>query len=103
VIGEKSGEASSPARFTLQIGAFRYEENAHERMLILKSLGYTPYLFQPLDPKGRPWFTVRMGGYTHFEQAAASLQAYEKTSIFPAVILPVDSLFPAGGNLPGPS
>jgi cell division septation protein DedD len=78
--------------FSVQTGAFLQRKHAEKRALIVKKLGYTPYIFSASDSKNRHWHTVRIGDYESIESASIAFSEYQKKSIFPAVITHINSL-----------
>ncbi len=90
--------AEKPGQFSIQVGAFRVKKNAIERASIIKSLGFSPYIFSMEDAKGRTWYTVRMGKFDALEKAKEMMSSFRQKSDFPAVIMHANSLLPALTN-----
>jgi cell division septation protein DedD len=55
--------------FTVQIGAFRIQENAVRLAESLKSLGYQPEVLRRTDRDARLWHVVRVGPYPDWQTA----------------------------------
>ena len=84
--------------YEIQVGAFLMKENAVERIIILKELGYEPYMFRAADRSHRLWHTIRVGKYETFEEAQRALSLYKARSNYPAAITLWNSLLPPKMN-----
>lgn len=85
------GRGEEAQSFSVQVGAFAERKNAEHMATALARQGYTPYVFETLDEKGRRWSIVRIGDYSNFEEARAAAGAYEADQGQPAVITPLGS------------
>lgn len=86
-----SESAESPA-FSVQLGAFASESDAHELARQLQKKGYAAVILAVRDDKSRWWHVVRIGAYankTEAAQAASSIAGREKIT---AVVRPFGSL-----------
>ena len=82
-------------RYAIQVGAFRVKAFADERVSILKSMDFKPFIFSTTDSKGRMWYTVRVGRFETLENTNEALSTFHKKTEFPAAVMHVDSLVPA--------
>ena len=82
-------------RYAIQVGAFRVKAFADERISILKSMDFKPFIFSTADSKGRMWYTVRVGRFQTLENTNEALSIFHKKTEFPAAVVHVDSLVPA--------
>jgi cell division protein FtsN len=78
--------ATRTERFNLQVGAFRVEQYAREKVAKLSKKGYAPFIVEITDARRRTWYTVRIGRYENRENAAASLQSFIRNENITAVI-----------------
>ncbi len=86
--GAATGWAQEAQSFSVQVGAFTERANAEEMAAALVRQGYTPYLFETTDGKGRRWWLVRIGDYPSVEEAREAAGRYEAARKQPAVITP---------------
>ena len=71
---EEADADSEPANdYSLQIGAFRSQDNAARLRDDLKAKGYGVFLLRMVDERGNEWHTVRLGHY--HDRAEASNEA----------------------------
>lgn len=88
---ETIGSSEEIQTFSVQVGAFAKRQNAEGMAAALKLQGYTPYIFETTDHKGRHWSLVRIGDYTRLEEARAAVREYEAKQKEPALITHRDS------------
>jgi cell division septation protein DedD len=72
--------APDTARYVVQVGAFRIEDNARSMVALLQSAGYRATISVRMD-EGRPLHVVRVGrfiGYAAAEQVAAEIGVSEQ-------------------------
>jgi cell division septation protein DedD len=93
----EESEASDPADaaeddadpaegFSLQVGAFRSEENALRLRDDLKARGYSVYLVRSVDERGSEWHTVRMGHYRDKAEASSEAAVFASETQIAAVV-----------------
>jgi len=82
-------------RYAIQVGAFRVKAFADERIYILKSMDFKPFIFSTADSKGSMWYTVRVGRFQTLENTNEALSIFHKKTEFPTAVMHVNSLVPA--------
>ena len=83
--------AEIPA-FSVQVGVFLSEGEAHQLGRQLQQKGYTPIGLAASDDESRLWYSVRIGSYdneTEAAQAASNIAVQEKLK---AIVRPLGSL-----------
>ncbi|HWZ43292.1 MAG TPA: SPOR domain-containing protein [Candidatus Saccharimonadales bacterium] len=84
---EEADAASEPANdFSLQIGAFRSQENAARLRDDLKARGYAVFLLRTVDARGTEWHTVRMGHYHDMAEASSKAADFSGETQMVAVV-----------------
>ncbi len=91
--------AGMPPVFTLQLNAFRSQENADRFFDSLQKKGLKPYMVSTVEE--RPWYKVRIGPYEKEQDARAGASVLMERHGLRAVVLPQRAITAAGGE-PGP-
>lgn len=87
-----ANEAAEVSAFSVQVGVFLDENDAHQLVRQLQKKGYTPIVLAASDDESRLWYAVRIGTYTNkteATQAASNIAGQEKLK---AVVRPLGSL-----------
>jgi cell division protein FtsN len=85
-------EAAEIQAFSVEVGVFVSESDAHQLVRQLQQKGYTPIVLAASDDESRLWYSVRIGSYdneTEAAQAASNIAGQEKLK---AVVRPLGSL-----------
>jgi len=81
--------AAGPARYSLQIGAFREAKNSEKTIQELQSKGYEPYV---IEQKGRSVLqTVRVGRYADRAEALRAAADFRRREGVEAIVRPLGS------------
>jgi len=84
---EEADAGSEPATdFSLQLGAFRSQENATRLRDDLKARGYAVFLLRTVDARGTEWHTVRMGHYHDMAEASSKAADFSGETQMVAVV-----------------
>jgi len=91
VAEEEADADSEPADdYSLQIGAFRSQDNAVRLRDDLKARGYAVYLLRTVDERGNEWHTVRLGHYRDRAEASGEAAAFSGETQLAAVVRPAN-------------
>jgi cell division septation protein DedD len=85
-------EAAETTDFSVQVGVFVSETDAHQLVRQLQKKGYTPIVLAASDEGSKLWYSVRIGAYknrTEAAQAASNIAGQEQLK---AVVRPLGSL-----------
>ncbi len=91
-VAEDEADADSePADdYSLQIGAFRSQDNAARLRDDLKARGYAVFLLRTVDERGNEWHTVRLGHYRDRAEASGEAAAFSGETQLAAVVRPAN-------------
>ena len=81
---------SAKSFYTIQVGAFRLKENADNKVVRMRQLGFHANIVEIMDAQRKHWFTVRFGRYDRRDQARKGMAEYKQKENHAAVILHVD-------------
>lgn len=87
-----ANESAETTPFSVQVGVFASENDAHQLVRQLQKKGYTPIVLAAGDDKSRLQYAVRIGAYrnqTEAAQAASNIAEQEKLK---AIVRPLGSL-----------
>jgi cell division septation protein DedD len=87
-----ANEATDTSAFSVQVGVFVSENEAHQLVRQLQKKGYTPIVLAARDDESKLWYSVRIGSYTNktgATQAASNIAGQEKLK---AIVRPLGSL-----------
>lgn len=85
-------EAAETTDYSVQVGVFVSENDAHQLVRQLQKKGYTPIVLAASDEGSKLWYSVRIGAYknkTEAAQAASNIAGQEQLK---AVVRPLGSL-----------
>jgi len=90
-----SAEQPPPLAFSVQVGAFLLEKEAHSAVEELQQKGYTPYIataWGDWNGKKRLWHQVQIGDYADREQASLAAAGFSHAEKMPAIVRRVNPL-----------
>jgi general secretion pathway protein A len=76
---------------SVQVGAFMEESNASKRSDQLLQMGYLPRIVILVGPRGRTWYTVRIGDYPSLEIARQQADKFTASENKPTAVRPYDA------------
>ena len=74
---ELSPGVPAAAPFTVQVGAYRGQDNADRQVALLREKGYDAYLHEKNEKDQRAWYFVRFGRFKNFGSADKALKAFK--------------------------
>lgn len=83
---EADAESEPAGDYSLQIGAFRSQDNAARLRDDLKTRGYAVFLLRVTDERGNEWHTVRMGHYHDRAEASNEAASFSGETQMAAVV-----------------
>lgn len=83
---------ASGLSFSVQVGAFLSRSNADKLASMLIEKGYTARMVPMSDYSNRPWYTVRLGSYSTFQEAKDEAMAFSVKEKIAATVRPMDAL-----------
>jgi cell division septation protein DedD len=83
---EADADSESANDYSLQIGAFRSQDNAARLRDDLKARGYAVYLLRTVDERGNEWHTVRLGHYHDRAEASNEAASFSGETQLAAVV-----------------
>lgn len=87
-----ANETADLPAFSVQVGVFLSENDAHQLVRQLQKKGYTPIVLAATDDEGRLWYSVRIGTYTNKVDAALAASNIAAQEKLKAVVRPLSSL-----------
>ena len=87
---EADAESEPGDDYSLQIGAFRSQDNAARLRDELKARGYAVFLLCTVDERGNEWHTVRLGHYRDRAEASNEAAAFSGETRMAAVVRPAN-------------
>jgi cell division septation protein DedD len=87
---EESADSEPASDFSLQIGAFRSQDNAARLRDDLKARGYAAFLLRTVDDRGNEWHTVRLGHYRDRAEAFGEAASFSSETQKAAVVRPAN-------------
>jgi cell division septation protein DedD len=86
------GAPSEDKAFSVQAGAFLEKNNADDMISDLKEKGYQPYIFETMNSKNQPVYSVRIGDYADLQEASHAASGFKDKEKMPAIITAIDSV-----------
>jgi cell division protein FtsN len=86
-----SDEAELPS-FSVQVGVFVSENEAHQMVRQLQKKGYTPIVLAANNEESKLRYSVRIGAYTNMTEAAQAASNISEQEKLKAVVRPLGSL-----------
>jgi cell division septation protein DedD len=87
-----ASETAEMSAFSVQVGVFVSENDAHQLVRQLQKKGYTPIVLAASDDESRLWYSVRVGAYTNKTEAAQAASNIADQEKLKAVVRPLGSL-----------
>jgi cell division protein FtsN len=89
---QTSDARTASSSYSVQVGAYLEESEAHRVARELENKGYTPRVFSGPDAEARTWYAVRIGSYTSARAAGAAASNFSKQEGRRAAVRPTGSL-----------
>jgi cell division septation protein DedD len=87
-----ANEDAGTAPFSVQVGVFVAEKDAHQLVRQLQKKGYTPVVLAANDDESRLWYSVRIGAYKNMTDAAHAASNISEQEKLKAAVRPLGSL-----------
>ena len=84
-------KASPDSRYTLQVAAFRHEEDAQRLQQWLRGRGYETRIEAVTIPESGHWYRIRYGVYGTYNSVKEMAESFRKRFDFYCWIVPIDS------------